>query len=331
MAETARSPLFDAGLKPAFVGLGGLSLTPDEAACLRAWRPLGVILFARNVGEPDQLRALVADIRACLPGGLLMVDQEGGRVARLRPPHWRAHPPARALRTPRAAWLTGALIALECAAAGFDVVAAPVLDVAAADGHDVIGDRSFSDDSGQVGELGAAMIAGMLAGGIQPVAKHAPGHGRAGADSHLTLPTLDDVAQDDLAPFKRNSAVPWLMTAHIRYRARDMQPATHSAAIISDIIRGAIGFDGVLVTDDLAMQALSGPPGVRAARALAAGCDVALHCSGVLAETQDVLAGIPNVTPACLRRLGAAQALARAARQVLDGTALAAERAALLA
>ena len=318
-------------MKPAIVGIGGLGLTPEEAACLRGSHPLGVILFARNVQDPPQLRSLTAHIRACLPGGIVMVDQEGGRVARLRPPYWRAHPAARALRTTRAAWLTGALIALDCAAAGFDVVAAPVLDVASPEGHDVIGDRSFSADAEQVSALGAAMLAGLLAGGIQPVAKHAPGHGRAAADSHLTLPVLDDVAPDDLAPFVRNNAVPWLMTAHIGYRARDMQPATQSAAVIRDVIRGAIGFDGVLVTDDLAMQALSGSPGGRAARALAAGCDVALHCSGVLAETRDVLASIPEATPGCLRRLGAAQAQAGASRQVLDGAALAAERAALLA
>ena len=211
------------------------------------------------------------------------------------------------------------------------MVAAPVLDVASPDGHDVIGDRALSHDPEQVAVLGAAFSAGLLAGGIQPVAKHAPGHGRARADSHLSLPVLDDVTQADLAPFIKNRAVPWLMTAHIRYTARDMHPATQSPAIIADIIRGAIGFDGVLVTDDLAMQALSGSPGERAARALAAGCDVALHCSGVLAETQDVLANVAEATPACLARLDAARALARTSRQVLDGGALAAERMALLA
>jgi beta-N-acetylhexosaminidase len=319
-------------LKPAIIGLSGARLTFLEADCLRAFAPLGVILFARNIADPAQLASLIAAVRACLPhGALLMVDQEGGRVARLRPPHWRAHPPARALPGPRAAWLTGALIGLDCAAAGFDLVAAPVLDVGSPDGHDVIGDRAFSHDPERVAEMGAAFAAGLLAAGLQPIGKHAPGHGRARADSHLALPVLDDVSPADLVPFVANRALPWLMTAHIRYTAQDMLPATHSAAIVGRTIRGAIGFDGVLVTDDLAMQALSGTPGARAAAALAAGCDVALHCSGVLAETRDVLAAIPDATPACLARLDAAWRLAASRRITLDGAALAAERAALLA
>jgi beta-N-acetylhexosaminidase len=318
-------------LKPAIVGISGPELTADETACLRDARPLGVIMFARNIVDVEQLARLMAALRACLPdSALLMVDQEGGRVARLRPPVWRAHPPARALRTTRAAWLTGALIGLECAAAGFDVVAAPVLDVSAPDGHDVIGDRAFSDDPAVVASLGGAFAAGLLAAGIQPVAKHVPGHGRARADSHLILPVLDDVSPCDLHPFIANSALPWMMTAHIRYTTRDMTPATQSHAIIADIIRGQIGFQGVLVTDDLAMQALSGLPGERAARALDAGCDVALHCSGVLAETRGLLAAIPPATPACLARLASGRAMAWGARRELDGHALAAERAGLL-
>ncbi len=316
-------------MKPAIVGVGGPELTDPERRVLQD--ALGVILFARNIADPAQLAALVADIRACLPaGGLLMVDQEGGRVARLRPPSWRAHPPARALTTRRAAWLTGALIALDCVRAGFDVVAAPVLDVASPDGHDVIGDRAFPGGPEQVAELGAAFADGLLAGGVQPVGKHAPGHGRARADSHQTLPVLDDVATDDLLPFARNAALPWLMTAHVRYTNRDMNPATHSAPIIAGVIRGAIGFAGVLVTDDLAMHALSGSPGERAARALAAGCDVALHCSGILDETRDVLASVPAVPAACAARLAAARARAVDARQELDEPALVEERAALL-
>ncbi len=320
----------DSAVRPAIVGVSGLSLTGDEARLLQ--RALGVILFARNIDDPVQLACLVAELRACLPAhGLLMVDQEGGRVARLRPPGWHAHPPARALRSARAAWLTGALIALDCAAAGFDVVAAPVLDVASADGHDVIGDRALSDDPAEVAELGAAFAEGMLAGGVQPVGKHAPGHGRARADSHLSLPSLDDVDEADLVPFVHNRRLPWLMTAHIRYTRRDMHPATHSAAIIGDVIRGRIGFQGVLVTDDLAMGALSGSPGERAARALAAGCDVALHCSGAIEDSRDVLSSIPDATQACLARLAAARDHAARARQPLDADALACERVALLA
>jgi beta-N-acetylhexosaminidase len=320
-------------LKPAIIGLSGFELAPDEAALLSAWRPLGVILFARNVASPAQLTHLVAAIRTVLPEALLMVDQEGGRVARLRPPHWRGHPPARALRSARAAWLSGALIGMESRAAGFDVVAAPVLDVGAPGGHGVIGDRAFSDDPAVVAALGGAMAAGLLAAGVQPVGKHAPGHGRARADSHLVLPELDDVLESDLLPFRANRALPWMMTAHIRYMTHDMtHPATHSAPIIEGVIRSAIGFGGVLVSDDLAMHAISGAPGERAARALAAGCDVALHCSGVLAESAALLAAVPEASDACLQRVAAGRALAAARRDPgLDFEALYAERSALLA
>ncbi len=319
-------------MRPAIIGIGGLRLTADEAALLHDLQPLGVILFARNVADPAQLAALTGELRGALPPGcVLMVDQEGGRVARLRPPHWRAHPPARALRSARAAWLTGALIGLDCAQAGLDVVAAPVLDVADAHGHDVIGDRAFSDDPETVTELAGAYAAGLLAGGVQPVGKHAPGHGRARADSHKELPVLDDISPADLLPFRRLRTLPWLMTAHIRYMQQDMiHPATQSAAIISRIIRApeAIGFQGVLVTDDLAMEALTGAPGARAAAALAAGCDVALHCSGVLADSRDVLEAIPEPTASCLARLAAARAAV--GRVGLDAAALADERAGLL-
>jgi len=321
-------------MKPAIIGLGGPELSAGEAALLREHAPLGVILFARNIATPAQLAALVAGIRAALPNALLMVDQEGGRVARLKPPRWRAHPAARALETVRAAWLSGALIGLECRAAGFDLVAAPVLDVAAPGGHNVIGDRAFSADPARVAELGGAMAAGLLAAGVQPIGKHAPGHGRARADSHLELPVLDTILPADLAPFIANRALPWLMTAHIRYMTHDMHnPATLSRSIIEGVIRATsgIGFEGVLVTDDLAMHALSGSPGARAAAALSAGCDVALHCSGVLAESESVLAALTEAPENCMARLAAGRALAAARFQAgLDADALFAERAALL-
>ena len=324
-------------MKPAIIGLAGPVITPAESALIAEWQPLGVILFARNIESPPQLAALVG----ALPAGMIvMIDQEGGRVARLRPPHWRAHPPARDIgelhaRNPaaglRAAWLTGALIGAQCAAAGFNVAAAPVLDVAAPDGHDVIGDRSFSADSGAVAVLGGAMARGLLAAGVQPIGKHAPGHGRARADSHLTLPALDDVTSADLVPFRANAWLPWMMTAHIRYTARDMTaPATQSAAIIEGVIR-ATGFAGVLVTDDLAMHALTGDPGERAAAAVAAGCDVALHCSGVLEESASVLKAVPPLAVRSATRLAAGRAQAAAARQDLDVAGLAEERAVLLA
>jgi beta-N-acetylhexosaminidase len=315
-------------------------LTVDEAALLRAVQPAGVILFARNIRDPVQLAALMASLRGVLDDPLVMVDQEGGRVARLRPPHWRAHPAARAIGELhardqqaglRAAWLTGALIGAECARARFNVVAAPDLDVGAPDGHDVIGDRAYAADPLAVAALGGQMARGLLAAGVQPVGKHAPGHGRARADSHLELPVLDDVTEADLIPFRENAWLPWMMTAHIRYTARDMMhPATQSPAIIGGVIR-ALGFAGVLVTDDLAMQALTGTPGERAAVALAAGCDMALHCSGVLEDTADVLAAIGPAPAATLARLAGARLAAGSAAEMLDEDAMAAERLQLLA
>jgi beta-N-acetylhexosaminidase len=322
------------------IGLSGTALTPGEAALLRTGRPVGVILFGRNVREPAQLADLVAAVRGALgQPALLMVDQEGGRVARLRPPFWGAHPAARVIGEVygrdaaaglRAAWITGALIGAQCAVAGFDVAAAPVLDVASPDGHDVIGDRAFSADPAAVAVLGQAVARGLLAAGVQPVGKHAPGHGRARADSHLELPVLASVSDADMIPFRANAWLPWLMTAHIRYTEQDMMhPATQSPALIR-MIRGW-GFNGVLTTDDLAMQALTGGPGMRAAVALAAGCDIALHCSGVLEESADVLACIPDITPAARDRLAAARGMAASARVTLDVAALTAERESLLA
>jgi len=330
-------------MKPCIIGISGPVLLPEESAVLRAEAPAGIILFARNIENPTQLSALMRDLRAALPGETaFMVDQEGGRVARLKPPHWRAHSPARAIGALhahnaqaglRAAWLTGALIGLQCRAAGFSVVAAPVLDVAAADGHNVIGDRAYGADPAAVAALAASMARGLLAAGVQPVGKHAPGHGRARADSHLELPILADVTASDLLPFRENAWLPWMMTAHIRYTARDMlNPATVSPAIVAGIIRAdtpGLGFTGVLTTDDLAMGALSGSPGERAARAIAAGCDIALHCSGVLAESADVLAALPEISSAAAARLTAARKMAAEAAQKLDEASLAAERGGL--
>ena len=326
-------------MKSAIIGIAGTALTAAEIALIGAEPPAGVILFGRNIADPGQLAALTTQLSAILPpAAQVMVDQEGGRVARLKPPHWPALPPCRAIGALyardasaglRAAWLQGALIGAATAAAGFTLVAAPVLDVAAADGHDVIGDRAFAADAEAVAALGAAMARGLLAAGVQPVGKHAPGHGRARADSHLELPVLEDIAPADLLPFARNAWLPWLMTAHIRYTARDMRPATHSPTILA-LLRGT-GFDGLLISDDLAMQALSGTPGRRAAAALAAGCDIALHCSGILADTADVLANSPTVSAATAARLASAAAMARTARVVLDVPALATEHATLLA
>ncbi len=293
-----------------------------------------MILFARNIESPPQLRLLIASLRRTLRNGaVLMVDQEGGRVARLRPPHWRAHPPAAALQTVRAAWLTGALIGLDCAAAGFDVVAAPVLDLAVTGAHAVIGDRALAEEPREVARLGRAFAAGLLAAGVQPVAKHAPGHGRARVDSHLALPRVEANDLDaDILPFALNADMPWAMSAHIVYPAWDATlPATLSSAVIEAIIRRRIGFEGVLVTDDIAMKALSGTPAALARQALAAGCDVALYCSGELAPTRALLEQCPQLTSQAAQRLAAARTAAARRRLVLDETALAAERERLLA
>jgi beta-N-acetylhexosaminidase len=330
-------------MTPAIVGIAGPALLADEAALLRRYRPAGVILFARNVVDPEQLALLIADLRSALPPeAVLMVDQEGGRVARLRPPHWAAHPPAAAFGAVydrdrqaglRAAFLGGALIGAQTAQAGFDLVAAPVLDVAWPGGHGVIGDRAFAPDPDAAGRLGRAFAAGMLAAGVQPVAKHAPGHGRAKADSHLSLPIVE--ANDlgaDLAPFVLNADLPWAMTAHILYPAWDTEfPATLSATVIGTIIRARIGFQGVLVTDDLAMRALSGTPAETARAASLAGCDIALYCAGDLGMTEAVLAACPPMKQETECRLANARALAAARRVVLDADLLTAERDRLLA
>jgi beta-N-acetylhexosaminidase len=332
-------------MRAAIVGLSGPVLTGPEADLLRAHPPAGVILFARNVEDRAQLAKLISALRGVLAAGaVLMVDQEGGRVARLRPPHWRAHPPAAVLgrlfdadpaRGLRAAFLTGALIGADCVAAGFDVVAAPVLDRSVPGAHAVIGDRAFGADPRAVARLGRALAEGLLAAGAQPVAKHAPGHGRAHADSHLALPVVEGAAEEtdaDLLPFALNAGLPWAMTAHILYPGWDAaHPATLSRTVIRDVIRGRIGFGGVLVSDDLAMGALSGAPADRALAALAAGCDIALYCAGDFAPTAALLAACPEVGAATAGRLAAARAIAaRACRQV-DPDALAHERDGLLA
>ena len=330
-------------LKAAIVGIAGPTLSADEAALFQAYPPAGVILFARNIEEPRQVASLVGALRRVLPAqAVLMVDQEGGRVARLRPPHWRAHPSAASLgallaRRPRAglrsAWLTGALIGHDCAAAGFDVAAAPVLDLAIPGAHAVIGDRALAEDPVSVARLGRALAAGLLAAGIQPVGKHAPGHGRARVDSHLSLPRVEANNLDaDLLPFALNTDLPWAMSAHIVYPAWDAAlPATLSPTVIGAIIRGRIGFGGVLVTDDLAMKALSGTPANLARQALAAGCDIALFCSGEPAPTAELLATCPDLTEAAAARLAAARALAMRRRLAFNPAALAIERDRLLA
>ena len=333
------TPVTMTATKAAVVGIAGATLLPEEAALFRAFPPAGIILFARNIQDPAQLAALVASLPESAD---IMVDQEGGRVARLRPPHWHAHPPAAALgrlfdidpaKGLRAAWLTGALIGLDCHAAGFTIIATPVLDIAVPGAHDVVGDRAFHQHPVAVARMGRAVANGVLAAGLIPIGKHAPGHGRAQVDSHLLLPKVAErELTSDMRPFVLNRHMPWMMTAHIVYQALDPAlPATLSAAVIEATIRGRIGFEGVLVTDDLAMKALSGAPADLALQALAAGCDIALYCSGDFAATEAVLRTCPPLTPTAARRMDAGRLLAASSRLALDPAGLAAERDRLLA
>ncbi|WP_051212402.1 beta-N-acetylhexosaminidase [Rubritepida flocculans] len=303
-------------MRAAIIGLSGPALTAEEAALFARHRPLGVILFRRNIEAPAQLRALIASVREVLgEEAAVLVDQEGGRVARLRPPHWPEFPPpARFERGPaEAARANAEALARLCAAEGFDVVCAPCLDLRLPGAHEVIGDRAFSADPAEVARLGAAWVEGLRAGGVIPVLKHIPGHGRARQDSHEALPVVAEeaaVLAADLAPFRALAAPDlWAMTAHILYPAWDeARCATLSPRVIGGVIRGEIGFQGFLISDDLAMRALSGGLGALTEAALAAGCDAVLHCSGVAAETAEVLAAAPPLPPAGQVRLAAARA-----------------------
>ncbi|MEQ9144906.1 MAG: beta-N-acetylhexosaminidase [Parvibaculaceae bacterium] len=287
----------------AIYGCAGLTLTEAERQFFKEADPWGFIIFARNIDSPDQVRALTAEMRALVgwPAPIL-IDQEGGRVARLRPPHWREYPPARVFgevfsrdeaQGKEAAKLGARLIAEELFSVGVDVDCLPVLDVPVPGAHDVIGNRAYGLEPEVVSLLGQAAMDGLLEGGVLPVIKHIPGHGRAGVDSHEKLPVVDtphEVLSDtDFAPFKAFSAAPLAMTAHVIYTAIDRDhPATTSARVIDEIIRGEIGFSGCLMSDDLSMQALDGSLGERARTSLDAGCDLVLHCNGDMAEMEAV-------------------------------------------
>jgi beta-N-acetylhexosaminidase len=284
-------------LKPVILGVAGLRLTADERAMLRHHAPKGVILFGRNIDNPAQLSELTAELLEALPsGGVLMVDQEGGRVARLRPPHWPDLPAAGNLRSEDEAHEHGLALGAMVKAAGLDVAAAPVLDLRLAGASDVIGDRGLSGNPEIVAALGGRIAAGIIEAGVIPVMKHIPGHGRALVDSHLALPRVTEVdLSADFYPFIANNALPWAMTAHVVYEAYDSKfPATISRIVIERLIRGMIGFKGTLISDDLAMQALSGKPAERAVAALAAGCDIALYCPGDMAGNAAVLEAVAH-------------------------------------
>lgn len=324
--------------RAAIVGLSGPALTAGEAALFRAHPPAGLILFARNVRDPAQLRSLTAAARDLLGEEIpILVDQEGGRVARLRPPHWPSFPAASVFerRPEEAARANAALLGLACREAGLDVVCAPCLDLRLPGAHEVIGDRAFAGDPAEVARLGRAWAEGLQQAGCVPVIKHIPGHGRATVDSHLDLPRVAaprHVLAEDCAPFAALAdAGAWAMTAHILYEALDARrPATLSPTVIRTVIRKAIGFQGVLISDDLAMQALRGAPGALARHAIAAGCDLALHCTGVPEESAEVLADCPPLSDRAEARMAEARARVAARCCKLDPAALAGLRDAQL-
>ncbi len=302
------------------LGCAGERLTSEERGFFAAADPLGFVLFRRNCRSRDQVRALVDELRASVgrEDAPVLVDQEGGRVARLQPPEWRRYPAAgeiAALPDPlalEAARLGARLIAADLAEIGITVDAAPVLDLPVPDSDPVIGDRAFGDEPVRVARLAGAFCEGLLAGGVLPVIKHIPGHGRARVDSHRACPRVEAVravlAHTDFAPFRAlsamPSAMPWAMTAHIVFAAiDDAAPATFSRRVIDTIIRGEIGFDGVLVSDDIAMGALDGTPGERTRRALDAGCDLVLHCNGVMAEMAEIVDAARPISPAAGERI----------------------------
>lgn len=300
------------------LGCAGPVLTQAEKAFFSDVRPWGFILFGRNIETPEQVRALTAALRETVgrPDAPILIDQEGGRVQRLKPPHWPAYPAARtcgALGRPEIARLGARLIAHDLAAVGIDVDCLPVLDVPAPDGHEIIGDRAYADTPDDVARLGRAAAEGLIAGGVLPVIKHVPGHGRARADSHEALPVVEaslaELDSRDFAPFRALSDMPMAMSAHVIYAALDPdRPATVSKTVIGEIVRGAIGFDGLLMTDDLSMKALAGGFRERAEAARAAGCDVVLHCNGDRAEMTAVATGCGALDGAAARRASAALA-----------------------
>ena len=313
-------------------GLSGTILSADERAFFRDADPLGFILFARNLDGESDIRRLTSDLRDAVGRGdaPVLIDQEGGRVMRLRPPDWPAAPAARVLgklygtdahRSLEAAETLGRMFGAMLTHLGIDVDCAPVLDLGLKETTDAIGDRAYSDDPNTIAKLGGAMAHGLLDVGCLPVIKHLPGHGRGTVDSHKSLPRVDAdrdmLRSHDFAPFQALSSLPLGMSAHVVYAAVDAEtPGTLSARVIEELIRGDIGFDGFLFTDDIVMEALSGTPGERAAAALTAGCDAVLHCSGDLAEMIEVAGAATPLSQSGKERW----TRARVARQKPSGT-----------
>ncbi|WP_273462054.1 beta-N-acetylhexosaminidase [Sandarakinorhabdus limnophila] len=322
-------------MQPLFLGLAGLALNDNERALFRAANPAGYILFKRNVDSPDQVRALTQSLRDLAGRDLpILIDQEGGRVARLRPPHWPEFPTGERFgllydKAPITAIEACRLNALALAALlkdlGINVDCLPLLDVRDTQGHDIIGDRSFGAEPMVVSALGKAVLDGFKAGGICGVVKHIPGHGRARADSHLELPVVTASREElerDFEPFRRLADAPMAMTAHITYTALDAARCATLSPDVIDFIRQDVGFGGLLMSDDLGMHALGNPQsgghppgsnalqdfGARALASLDAGCDIALHCSGDFNEMRAIVEAAPVMSDAAATRLAAAMA-----------------------
>ena len=306
---------------PAIFGLAGATLSAEERSLFQRTNPLGFILFGRNVEHRDQLRALTDSLREVtgrdnLP---ILIDQEGGRVARLGPPEWLSWPPAATFSAAykkdpelarQAVRCNYEALGLELAEVGITVDCAPVLDVPQPGAHDIIGDRAFGDGVDSIVHLGSAALEGLAAAGIVGVIKHIPGHGRAGADSHLALPEVTASTEElaiDLAPFRALAHAPMAMTAHIRYSVWDeVQCATLSPRIIQSVIREQVGFDGLLMSDDLDMKALEGSIPALGLQAVEAGCDVALNCWGKYEDMCGLADSLPPASDDCRRRLDTA-------------------------
>lgn len=322
-------------MQPTILGLAGLTLSDEEKALFRAADPAGYILFKRNVDTPDQVRALTRSLRDLAGRDLpILIDQEGGRVARLRPPHWPEYPAGQVFdllyeKAPVTAIEAARLNALALAAMlrglGITVDCLPLLDVRDPEGHDIIGDRSYGAQPMKVAALGRATLDGLRQGGVCGVVKHIPGHGRARADSHLELPIVDasrEALERDFEPFRTLSAAPMAMTAHVTYTALDPNRCATLSPTVIALIRNDIGFGGLLMSDDLGMHALGAPEaggyppgsnalqdfGARAIASLDAGCDIALHCSGDFGEMRAICEAVPAITDAARVRLDAAMA-----------------------
>jgi beta-N-acetylhexosaminidase len=329
------------------IGVSGAALTSQERSFLRDAEPWGLILFKRNVETPEQVRGLVADFRAAVgrADAPVLVDQEGGRVQRLGPPHWPSYPagaqygriwerdPASALEAAR---MGARLIAHDLITLGIDVDCLPIADVPAADADPIIGDRAYGERPEKVAAIAGAIADGLMEGGVLPVLKHLPGHGRATADSHDRLPTVTadraSLEAVDFAAFRPLAGLAMGMTAHVVFSAYDpLAPATTSVTMVQDVIRDSIGFEGLLMSDDISMGALSGSLVERSAAALAAGCDLILHCNGRIEEMRAVAQAVPALAGTAARRAAAALAARRQPKHTIDLAEVRRAFAALLA